>query len=662
MNDMRGIGLEQIRCAYHALSGLLRYGTLSTQGVALGYSISPRRGLGTRGELSDSLSLLPVPYPPSTGGSGCRLTRGTLWMSTVNCWGSSFIVRRSVLELAQVITLGAALTAAVDNASAEPPPAPAVVLFTDVTTAARIDFVETIGDDEMSNIVEATGVGCAFVDYDGDGWSDIYLVNGCWLDGLSDPNIELDKRNRLAAATDRLYRNLGNGTFEDVTVRAGLARPAYGMGVATADYDGDGDTDIYVTNYGPNFLYRNNGNGTFTEIAKATGVDDPLFSVGAVFFDYDRDGRLDLYVGNYITFEPDPKRQHTADGVRSPLAYSGQQDRLFRGSADGTFTDVTHQAGIEVKPVGRAMGVGTIDYDSDGFVDIFVSNDAMENFLLRNKGDGTFENEALMAGVAFGEAGDAAAAMAVEVGDFDGDGLFDILVPDMNRCCLYRNIGGSMFEDVAARVGISRAVTRVHSWGAVLADLDLDTNLDAYVSNGSALRLEAQHDSVFTGDGRGRFNHVATESGSPAANLSRAFVSRGVAQGDFDNDGDVDLLVTNLNDKPVLLRNDTPRKGRHWLAIELIGRGSNRDAIGAVLRLSINGKTLVRQRSCGGSYLSQHDSRIHFGLGEHSSVDRLEVVWPDGSIQVLANPQADRLITIRQEGGEKEKTPAGAKR
>ncbi|MGB2985000.1 MAG: VCBS repeat-containing protein, partial [Phycisphaerae bacterium] len=321
------------------------------------------------------------------------------------------------------------------------------VVFTDVTAAAGIDFVETIGDREMSNIVEATGVGCGFLDYDGDGWMDIYLVCGHWLQGLSDPRLDPDERRKLALATDRLYRNRGDGTFEDVTVRAGLARPGYGMAVVVADYDSDGDADIYVTNYGPNFLYRNNGDGTFTEIAKSAGVDDPLFSVGAVFFDYDGDGRLDLYVGNYLTYEPDPKRQHIADGVRSPLAYNGQQDRLFRGNADGTFTDVTTKAGIEIQPVGRAMGIGTIDYDNDGLIDVFVSNDAMENFLLHNKGDGTFENEALMAGVAFGEAGDAAAAMAVEVADYDADGRFDILVPDMNLCCLYHNLGDGLFED-----------------------------------------------------------------------------------------------------------------------------------------------------------------------------------------------------------------------
>ena len=538
------------------------------------------------------------------------------------------------------------------------PPEPATradppIVFTDVTAAAGIDFVETIGDHEMTNIVEATGVGCGFVDYDGDGWMDVYFVTGHWLDGLSDSQLDPATRAKLALATDRLYRNRGDGTFSDVTVQAGLARPAYGMGVVAADYDGDGDTDLYVTNYGPNFLYRNNGDGTFTETAKAAGVDDPLFSVGAVFLDYDGDGRLDLYVGNYLTYQSDPKRRRAADGVRSPLAYAAQQDHLFRGNDDSTFTDVTRQTGVEVQPVGRAMGVGALDYDNDGRLDIFVSNDAMENFLLHNRGDGTFENEALLAGVAFGEAGDAAAAMAVEVSDYDGDGHFDILVPDMNLCSLYRNLGGGMFEDLAVPSGISAAMTRCDSWGGVLADLDIDGHPDLYVTNGSAWCLEAHRDALFVNNGRGRFVPVVAASGTPAVNLSGRFVGRGVARGDFDNDGDVDLLIVNLNDRALLLRNDTPRCGRHWLQVRLIGRGANRDAIGAVLKISIGARALIQPRLSGGSYLSQHDPRIHFGLGEARKVDRLEVAWPDGSRRTLKDVPVDRLITIRQEAAAK---------
>jgi hypothetical protein len=370
--------------------------------------------------------------------------------------------------------------------------------------------------------------------------------------------------------------------------------------------------------------------------------------VGAVFFDFDHDGRLDLYVGNYLTYEPDPKHQHAADGVRSPLAYAGQQDHLFHGNADGTFTDVTRKAGLEIQPVGRAMGVGTLDYDGDGWVDVFVANDAMENFLWHNRGDGTFENRALRAGVAFGAAGDAAASMAVEVGDYDGDERFDFLVPDMTGSCLYRNLGGGMFEDVAARAGISAAAGRWHSWGGVMADFDLDGDLDIYLTNGHACRLEAQPNTLFVNDGRGRFSPVTTVSASSAPNLSTNFVSRGVAAGDFDNDGDVDLLIANLNERPLLLRNDTPRRGRHWMEVKLIGKGANRDALGAVVKLQAGERTQVRQRSSAGSYLSQHAPRLHFGLGEHEKVDRLEVTWPDGARSALNDLRADQLLTVQQ--------------
>jgi hypothetical protein len=542
---------------------------------------------------------------------------------------------------------GIALVAVVSSSSwaSETPARPAVWL-TDVTLESGLDFVETIGDDTMSNIVESSGVGCGFLDYDGDGRMDVYLVNGCWRAGLSDPALDSELLGRLAEATDRLYRNRGDGTFTDVTDEAGLARPGYGMGVVAADYDDDGDCDLYVTNYGPNVLYRNNGDGTFTDVAGLAGVDVPQYSVGAVFFDYNRDGRLDLYVGNYVEYDPDYTHYYAPDGFPGPLAYTGQQDRLFRGNADGTFTDMTGEAGIRIKPLGRAMGVGAFDYDNDGFLDVFVSNDAMENFLLHNQGDGRFENRSLVAGVAFGEAGEATAAMAVEVADFDGDGFFDAFVPDMRFSCLYRNGGEGFFEEVSAISGIAAACGQYVSWGSVFADFDLDGNLDLYISNGDVHHLEAQEDLLFLGDGRGRFTDVSDSAGEWAR---KKFVSRGAAGGDFDDDGDVDLLVASLNDRPVLLRNDTPRRGRHWLGVRLIGRSFNRDAIGATVRVTIGDRTMIRRRSSGGSYLSQHDSRLHFGLGERQTIDRLEVIWPDDSRRILVNVPADRYLSIHQE-------------
>jgi len=530
-------------------------------------------------------------------------------------------------------------------ALAEPPPTDPPAFFVDVTAAAQIDFVETIGDNDMTNIVESVGVGCAFLDYDGDGWMDIYLVNGSWTEGLSDPELDVKERDKLAAATAHLYRNRGNGTFEDVTVKAGVARKAYGMGVVVADYDGDGFPDIYQTNYGPNFLYHNNGDGTFTEVAKTAGVDDPDFSVGAVFFDYDRDGRLDLYVGNYVTYDPNYKLYYAPDGFPGPMAYAGQQDRLFHGNPDGTFTDVTNKAGISSEPHGRAMGVGALDYDNDGYMDIFVSNDAMENFLWHNKRDGTFENRALEAGVAFGENGEATAAMGVEIADYDSDGFFDICVPDMTYSCLYHNEGRGFFSDHAAKSGISASMGQFVGWGGVFADFDLDGELDLYISTGDAHHLEPHQDVLFLGDGHGKFTDVSESAGEWARQKR---VGRGVAGADFDNDGDIDILVTHLNDRPTLLRNDTPRRGRHWLMVNLVGRPPNRDAIGAVVKAEFDKKVRIRQRLSGGGYLSQHDPRIHFGLGTSDKVDRLEVIWPDGTRHTMENVPSDRLITIRQ--------------
>ena len=520
--------------------------------------------------------------------------------------------------------------------------------FVDVTESAGLDFVETIGDDELSNLVEAAGVGCALVDYDGDGWLDIYLVSGHWRSDLSDEDLEAEVRERSASATDRLYRNRGDGTFEDVTEAAGVARAGFGMGVVAADYDADGDVDLYVTNYGPNFLYRNEGNGTFSEVAAQCGVTEPQFGIGAAFFDYDNDGILDLYVGGYVAYDPDYEYFYAPDGFPGPLAYTGEPDRLYRGNSDGTFTDVTAAAGLALLPEGRAMGLAALDYDGDGHQDLFVSNDAMANFLFRNLGDGTFQNVAVEAGVAFGEMGEATAAMAAEVGDVDNDGDFDILVPDMRFSCLYVNAGDGSFLDRSADSGIAAVSGQYISWAGVLADLDLDGDLDLYLSNGDAHHLEPQEDLLFAGDGDGGFTDVSAASGDWAKEKR---VGRGAAGGDFDNDGDIDILVMNLNDRPLLLRNETNRSDRHWLAVSLVNTGGNREGIGTVVEVTVGEHTLVRQRAAGNSYLSQHDPRLHFGLGPYDEVDQLAVTWPDGERQVVRGVPADQLVVITREPG-----------
>lgn len=528
---------------------------------------------------------------------------------------------------------------------AEPP-----VLFTNVTSSAGIDFVETLGDDDMTNIVESAGVGCGFLDFDRDGWMDVYLVNGCWTEGLSDPAIDGEKRKKLAGATAHLYRNRHDGTFEDVTARAGLGIPGYGMGMAVADYDADGDPDLYLTNYGPNRLFRNDGDGTFTDVAKAAGVDDPRFSAGAVFLDYNRDGRLDLYVANYVAYDPSYRFYYAPDGFPGPLDYTGVDHALYRGNGDGTFTDVTVAAGIKIEPKGRGMGVAAADFDGDGWTDIMVANDAMENFYWHNRRDGTFENQALERGVAYGRNGEATAAMGIEVADYDEDGRFDFFVPDMSFSCLYHNSGDGVFEDYAVRSGVAPVLGPYVGWAGLFADFDLDGHIDLCVSNGDVHHLEGHEDVVFVGDGQGRFTDASETAG---AWFAEKHVGRGAAQADFDNDGDVDVLVTNLNDRPALLRNDTPRRGRHWLSVVLIGQPPNRDALGAVVKVEAGGKTQSRLRRSGGSYLSQHDSRLHFGMGEGAKAVRVEVLWPSGVRQVLSEVPVDQYATVREAPGER---------
>lgn len=518
--------------------------------------------------------------------------------------------------------------------------------FADMTAASGIDFVHTIGDDKMTNIVESTGVGCALLDYDGDGALDIYLVNGIYLEGLSDPGTA--NKQQLAQSSDRLYRNRGDGTFEDVTVRAGIVPGGYGMGVTVGDYDNDGHPDIYVTQYGPNRLYRNLGNGTFEEVAKKAGVDDDHFGVGCALFDYDGDSHLDLFVGNYLYYVPD---FDTPQGFPGPLAYKGQQSILYRNQGDGTFRDVTADAGLG-DLLGHTMGVGIVDLNEDGLWDIFVANDAMANYLFQNEGNGTFIENALLSNVAFGANGDARGAMGAELGDVDGDGRLDLFVPDFTHTCLYMNLGDGFFEDQAHRAGIAILCGHYISWGAALADFDLDGDLDLYVGNGDAHRLEGHPDLMFLNDGRGQFAEVSRQCG--VAELKKR-VSRGVAAGDLDNDGDLDLVVVHLNDVPSLLRNDTPRSDRHWLMVDLVPRAGtvNKSALGTLVRCEVasdDGTTRVLQRvkTSAGSYLCVHDPRLHFGLGNSNSVAQLTVRWPDGSEQTLKNIAADQVLRVEQ--------------
>lgn len=509
----------------------------------------------------------------------------------------------------------------------------------DITRKAGITFVHNFGDDEMSNLIESNGAGCAFFDCDGDGDLDIYLVNGAYIEVIS----HVRGRRNKGRLFNALYRNNGDDTFTDVTAEAGVGHKGMGMAVVTADYDNDGDQDLFVSNYGPNVFYRNNGDGTFTDITKEAGLENNLLGIGSTFLDYDQDGYLDLYVGNYIEYDPDYQYFYAANRFPGPLAYHGQPDILYHNNGDGTFTDVTHQAGV-YNPEGRAMGVTSCDLDDDGDWDIFVSNDGMENYLYRNNGDGTFTNIALQTATGYGQSGNATSAMSGEFGDIDLDGFVDIIVPDLAYSCIYKNTGAGYFEEMSARMGLAAACGQYTSWSGNLFDFDHDGYGDLFITNGHPHRLIGEEDLLLINNSGSRFINVSHELGP---DFQDKFVGRGSAVGDFDNDGDLDLLVLNLNDRPCLLRNDGGNK-KNWIMIHLTGTRSNRDAIGSKIRLTTGNKTQTRWRVSSSGYLSQSDYRLHFGLGDNTQVDKIEIRWPTGNVQTLKNVKANQVITVME--------------
>ncbi|MCP4156286.1 MAG: CRTAC1 family protein [bacterium] len=536
--------------------------------------------------------------------------------------------------------------AAVEKKQNQPLP-----VMTNVTQKAGITFSHSIGDQKLSNIVESTGAGTAFFDYDGDGDLDIYLVNACYLKKISHPR----GRTLAGKLTNQLYRNNGNGTFTDVTVAAGVGDKGYGMGCLSADYDNDGDADLYVTNYGPNVLYQNNGNGTFTDVTQKAGVGCDLFSTGCSFLDYDGDGNLDLYVGNYLLYDPKYKHYFAAEAFPGPLAYKGLPDVFYRNRGDGTFEDVTRKAGL-LKPQGRAMGVASCDLDNNGTMDIFVANDAMENYYFSNNGNGTFSEISLITGTGFGQNGDATSAMGPEFGDFDNDGLMDILVPDMQYSCLYRNTGKSPsgmtgYVEMSAQCGVALPCGQYTSWSGNFFDYDNDGWLDIYISNGDSHHLEPEEDLLLRNTGGKKFIDVSAQSGK---DFQAKYVGRGSAAGDFDNDGDLDILELNLNAPPRLLRNDGGNRG-NWLMLKLTGKKCNRDAIGTRVRLTIGNLTQTRCVISSSGYLSQSDHRLHFGLGKNKTADKIEILWPDGSIQLLKNITTNKLLSLTQKEPPKQK-------
>ena len=523
---------------------------------------------------------------------------------------------------------------AISSGAEQTPP-----VFTDVTKEAGINFKHSYGDFDLSNIVEGTGAGAMFFDYDNDGWLDIYFVNGSWLKTVND-NRGRSLRGKLSNV---LYRNNKDGTFSDVTEKAGVGDKGFGFGCSAADFDNDGDLDLYVLNYGPNVFYRNNGDGTFADISKSSGLDNSNWSLSAPWFDYDDDGDLDVYVANYLEYDSGKFRSfYAAAGYPGPLSYRGQPDTLYRNNGDGTFTDVTKEAGV-FQPNGRAMSATLADLNNDGFLDIYVPNDAMENYYFKNTGKGTFESEGLMMGLAFGEGGQGVSSMGPAIGDVDRDSWLDIYIPDMGYGCLLMN-RKDYFEDRTEPANLAVVCGQYTGWGGVLFDYDCDGYLDIFIANGNAHHEYTEEDVLMRNDGTGNFVDVAVKSGPY---FREKYVGRGATYGDYDNDGDLDLLAINLNDSPRLLRNDGGNRN-NWLTIQAMLPGGKSDAVGARIAVTAGSLKQVRDLIPVTGYLSQADPRCHFGLGKNKKADTVEIRWPDRQSIKLENVDSNQILTVIQ--------------
>ena len=543
-----------------------------------------------------------------------------------------------------VMTLSLLLTAGA--AAAQPGP-----VFTDVTAAAAIKFRHNNGAFGKKLLPETLGSGCAFLDFDNDGWQDILLINSKNWPGRTG-----------APSFPALYRNNKNGTFTDVTRQAGLAVELYAFGVAAADYDNDGHTDIYVTALGPNRLFRNLGNGRFADVTARAKVGDPGFSTSAMWFDYDRDGRLDLFVANYVEWSIEKDLFCTLDGKSksycTPESYKGQSSSLYRNKGDGTFEDVTRAAGLH-DPSAKALGIALIDFDADGLPDIFVANDTQPNRLYRNKGNGTFVDVGMTAGVAFNEAGVARAGMGVDAADYDRSGRQSLVIGNFSNemMALYSNEGNGLFIDEAPTSTIGKVSLLTLTFACFFFDFDLDGLLDIFALNGHVAddisRVQpkvtyAQSPNLFRNRGSKKFEAV---TGSAGADLAKPMVGRGAAYGDYDNDGDLDLLVTTNNGPAKLLRNDGGNKN-NWLRIKTAGTSSNRDGIGAKVRVALdNGTRLWTTVKTGSSYCSQSELPVTFGLGGAAKVASIEITWPNGKVETLPGVSANQTVTVQEGKG-----------
>ena len=516
-------------------------------------------------------------------------------------------------------------------------------------SVSGIRWIHTAGMSDDKYLPETTGAGCAFLDYDNDGWMDIYLVNGGRADFFT-PATPL--RNAL-------YRNNRDGTFTDVTDRAGVGSGGYGMGVAVGDYDGDGFPDMYVTQYDRSILYHNNGDGTFTDVTEKAAVAAPGWATSAVWFDYDNDGRLDLFVCRYVDFTK-ARNVYCGSGPKGDHHYCDPRiylhtltNCLFHNNGDGTFTDVSKASGIAKYP-GKFLGVVATDINNDGLMDLFVADDTVADLLFVNRGGGKFEEIGFQADLAYSADGRTRSSMGTDSADFDQDGWMDLFVANINEeiFSLYRNKGDETFEDIAMPMGIGMATRSMSGWGAKIFDYDNDGSIDLLVANGAPddkieeiySQLTYREPLLLFQNSGGVFKNVSAESGPV---FRKSFPARGMAIGDFNNDGAIDVLVSTSNGAPVLLRNNKGREN-HWLGLKLVGRKANIDAVGARISYQAGDLKASRMKVGGGSYLSSHDPRVVLGLGKRTKIDWLEIRWPQpsGVVSRFTNLPLNRYITI----------------
>lgn len=539
------------------------------------------------------------------------------------------------------------------SASPTPPRPSGPIEFTDVTAQAGIHFKHNSGAFGKKYLPETIGSGCAFLDYDNDGWQDILLVNSMNWPEQKGP------KSFLA-----LYHNNKDGTFTNVTGQVGLGVEMYGIGVAVGDYDNDGNEDIYITCVGPNHLFRNLGGGKFADVTARAGVGDPGFSTSAVWFDYDNDGKLDLFVGNYVEWSVEKDLYCSLDNKNksycTPQSYKGQSATLYHNRGNGTFENVTQKAGVN-DPSGKTLGVALLDYDSDGWMDLFVANDTEPNKLYHNNKNGTFTDEGIAAGVAFSASGTARAGMGVDAADYDGSGRPSIIIGNFTNesMALYHNDGSGLFTDEAPTSGIGKLSSQSLTFATFFFDYDLDGSLDIFAANGHVSDdiavvqpnvKYAQPPHVFHNKGKKKFEEVTAKLGRA---MQRAVVGRGAAYGDFDNDGDLDLLIMANNGPARLLRNDNANQN-DLLRVKLIGSRANRDGIGATVtvKTSKGGKEELIVRS-GSSYASQSELPLVFGLGkpEEGLTLTVEIVWPGGQRETVPNVKPNQSITIQEGKG-----------